>query len=241
MQKKKSFWVIYREFWTRVFDYKGTSSLRDYWLPIGLHAVLLLFVLHRYLVFREKGGSLLLFWIVLGFLFLTLPPFVSLTVRRLRDTGLSGIWALLLLFAGAGTCVVLALCAAGSGFIPGSNLAPALYGPPPWESSMAHEESLTKEIEKMTTDALKESTDPLRSETAADSTPETPSETEELTSESSETTEAAEESTGQTAESKTTEAESLTLSPEQDTDFMPSENIALPLYGPPPTEPTQNK
>ena len=46
-----------------------------------------------------------------------------------------------LLLVGAGTCAVLVLCAAGSGFLPSRNLPVALYGPPPIESSSREESS----------------------------------------------------------------------------------------------------
>ena len=130
MDNKPGFGRAYTDFWKRSFDYRGACSLREYWMPVGLHlgltALLVLFYLLKWNI---------PFWILLIYLLLSLIPFVALTVRRLRDTGLSGLWALLLLFVGAGTCVVLALCAAGSGFLPGENRPVNLYGPPPIETA----------------------------------------------------------------------------------------------------------
>lgn len=143
MQEKSSFGTAYREFWKRSFDYKGTTSLRDYWMPVGFHMGLLLLAL-EILVARDKGAPTIPFWIIIAFSFISLIPFVALTVRRLRDSGLSGVWALLLLLVGAGTCIVLTLCALSSGFAPGENLLPDLYGPPPIESTQEVTEASTR-------------------------------------------------------------------------------------------------
>ena len=124
----------YRDFWKRSFDYKGTSDRWEYWIPVGIHLGLMLLLIIYYLVAQDKGWPGFPFWIVLLFQLIAVIPFVALTVRRLKDTGMSGLWAVLLLFVGAGTCVVLAFCAADSGFTPGWNRPGALYGPPPIES-----------------------------------------------------------------------------------------------------------
>ena len=223
MENKKSFREIYKEFWARAFDFKGQSSLREYWLPVGFHIGLLIFALAYYLIVQPKGGSALPFWIVMVYLLIALVPFIALTIRRLRDTGLSGLWALLLLFVGAGTFVVLALCAAGSGFVPFPEQAVCLYGPPPIESTSFDPRNntvpalygppLTEAPEESATEVGQTDTEPeSSSETAG--TPET-------------------EPVGTDAESS---SETGGLSPEQDgTDFLPSENVPEPLYGPPPT------
>ena len=133
--EKKSFGKIYIDFWKRAFDYKGTSDRREFWLPVGFHIALIVLAVLLWLVGKDRDTLHWLnvpFWIFLVFLFLTLLPFVAVTVRRLRDTGMSGLWAFLLLFVGAGTFVVLALCAGSSGFYPGGNRPVNVYGPPPW-------------------------------------------------------------------------------------------------------------
>ena len=133
--EKKGFGKTYIDFWKRSIDYKGTSDRREFWLPVGLHIALTAAAIVLWLICRDNDDLNWLsipFWILLVFLFVTLIPFVAVTVRRLRDTGLSGLWAFLLLFVGAGTFVVLALCAGSSGFYPGNNRPVNVYGPPPW-------------------------------------------------------------------------------------------------------------
>lgn len=168
MEKRADFGSVYKDFWKRAFDFSGVSSLREYWLPVGLHLGLLLFALVWYLFFKEKNDFTIPFWIVIIYLVIAIVPFVALTVRRLRDTGFSGLWALLLLFVGAGTCVVLALCAAGSGFIPAAsvfdpqtNTAAALYGPPPISSSEDSRNTEAADVESSSFDPKTNTAAPL--------------------------------------------------------------------------------
>ncbi len=123
----------YRDFWKRTFDYRGMSNRREYWIPVGFHMGLTVLLLIYYILAKTNGwGNSVPFWILLIFLLITIIPFVALTVRRMKDTGMSGFWSFLLLFVGAGTCIVLALCAAGSGYYPGMDDPVNLYGPPEW-------------------------------------------------------------------------------------------------------------
>ena len=131
MQKKIRFGQAYLSFWKQCFNFRGTTGFREYWLVTGFHLGLTFLALVYYVIGETNDWLSLPLWILLVYLLISLVPFVALTVRRLRDTGLSGLWAVLLLFVGAGTCVVLALCASGSGFAPWYNTAVALYGPPP--------------------------------------------------------------------------------------------------------------
>ena len=141
MDSRPGFGKAYIDFWKRSFDYQGVSSLREYWIPVGLHLALTVLAAAYYVLGDRSDWPGLPFWILIGFLILGLVPFLALTVRRLRDTGMSGLWALLLLFVGAGTCVVLALCAAGSGFLPETERPVSLYGPPPVESTFDPQET----------------------------------------------------------------------------------------------------
>ena len=72
--------------------------------------------------------------IKLLYLGLSLIPWIALTVRRLRATGKSGWWTLLLLFLGVGQIILLFLCTIGSGiagaFTPDLNVPTGIYGPP---------------------------------------------------------------------------------------------------------------
>ena len=214
MDRKADFWSVYKAFWKKSFDFQGTATLREYWLPTALHLEILALAVVFYLVFKPEGWGLsaLVFYLILVYLLIGLVPWVALTLRRIRDTGLSGLWALLLLFVGAGTFVVLALCAAGHGapspvqpsvalygpppieessFDPRNNTVPALYGPPPIE------ESSFKPSDNMTPTLY--------------GPPATQPQTKE----------------------KETEEESGTVPPST---FAPSNNTAAPLYGPPPSQ-----
>lgn len=137
MDRKADFWNVYKDFWKKSFDFQGSATLREYWLPTALHLGILALAVVFYLVFKPEGWNLsaIVFYLILVYLLIGLLPWVALTLRRIRDTGLSGLWALLLLFVGAGTFVVLALCAAGHGAPSPVQPSVALYGPPPIEES----------------------------------------------------------------------------------------------------------
>ena len=117
-----SFASSYASFWKNGFNYKGISTLQDYWQPVGLHIGLAALAVFFYVLsLNGSGWAKIPFRILAAFLIISFVPFVALSVRRLRDSGMSGLWALLLLFVGAGTCVVLCLCAAGSSILPRNN------------------------------------------------------------------------------------------------------------------------
>lgn len=222
MDNKPGFGRAYIEFWKRSFDYRGTSSLREYWMPVGLHlgltALLVLFYLLKWNI---------PFWILLIYLLLSVIPFVALTVRRLRDTGLSGLWALLLLFVGAGTCVVLALCAAGSGFLPGENRPVNLYGPPPIETAFDPSEMPVEDI--YGPPPSEEAFDPTK-ETAAQLYGPPPTQGSNIAP----VTETVPALYGPPVSSELeTEKKDPAQTEESGSDFDPSEMTAEPLYGVP--------
>ena len=148
MKRETSFSSSYSAFWKKIFDYKGTSSLREYWQPVGLHIGLCVLAVIFYVLSRNESEWFRIpFWILTVYLVISFVPFVALTVRRLRDTGMSGLWALLLLFVGAGTCVVLCLCAAGSSFLPWNNRPVNVYGPPEWFQTSAFDPANNEPID----------------------------------------------------------------------------------------------
>lgn len=135
MQESLSFREAYRRFWKRTFDYRGSSGREEYWIPVTFHIILLSLAVSLFFAGLYFDFSTLPAFVILAYLLVTLVPGISLTVRRLHDTGRKGVWAWLLLAVGAGTVIVLLLCSgAGSGFDPFGNAPVSLYGPPPWES-----------------------------------------------------------------------------------------------------------
>ena len=148
MKRQGGFSLSYISFWKKAFDYKGISSLGEYWQPVGLHIGLAALAVVFYVMSRnDLEWAKIPFWILTAFLVISFVPFTALTVRRLRDTGMSGLWALLLLFVGAGTCVVLCLCAAGSSILPWNNVPVNVYGPPPWMESTDFDPSQNEPVD----------------------------------------------------------------------------------------------
>ncbi|MCR4930264.1 MAG: DUF805 domain-containing protein [Lachnospiraceae bacterium] len=154
MEKKDvNFFSAQIKLWARIFDYKGTSTRKEYWFPFILHALIGLvafinllssglFVIFmkdwNFRTFATVGHyiGLILGVILLAYLALSTIPWIALTVRRLRDAGKSGWWVLLLLVFGIGQIIILFLCSLGSAiagafaFNAGNNLPEGIYGPP---------------------------------------------------------------------------------------------------------------
>jgi uncharacterized membrane protein YhaH (DUF805 family) len=84
--------------WKRYFDFEGLSTRREYWLTY------LVFVSIA-VVFNYLSDTLFTAFIVAG-----LIPQLSLVVRRLHDTGVSG-WRYLWVFTGFGGFYVIYLLA----------------------------------------------------------------------------------------------------------------------------------
>lgn len=122
----------YIDLWKRAFDYKGKSSRKEFWIPFAINScvavVALVFALLTLNGFPVIGPIVVL---LLGYLAVSAVPFVALTVRRLHDTGRSGWWYLLVLFAGIGA-VVLGIMLAGKAmpFSAWMNIPVNIYGPP---------------------------------------------------------------------------------------------------------------
>ena len=142
--KRTTFFGALGKMWAKTFDYKGKSTQREYWFPFIFHALIMLLaagLLVASFMTEEFGLILcLVAFALLGYLTLSILPWISLTIRRLRDAGKSGWWTLLLLAIGVGVIALLILCSAGSagynatggssGFDPFYNEQPAVYGPP---------------------------------------------------------------------------------------------------------------
>lgn len=129
--------------WKHIFDYKGTASRKEYWIPFAIHvgigAVAGLFAILAIVGSRigfAKAVNVIctvLAIILTIYLIVSVVPWISLTVRRLHDTGKSGWWTFLLLAVGIGTIILLFFCsmaAGASSFRPGNNYIESVYGPP---------------------------------------------------------------------------------------------------------------
>ena len=146
MEEKITFFGAYKRMWANTFNYKGTATLKEYWFPFIVQVLVACASCGLlYASFVVETGGL---WYCLGafalagYLLLSLLPWVSLTVRRLRDAGKSGWWTLLLLIVGVGLLILMILCASASAiynvngdrpirpFDPSQNEQPVVYGPP---------------------------------------------------------------------------------------------------------------
>ncbi|MBP5564516.1 MAG: DUF805 domain-containing protein [Lachnospiraceae bacterium] len=135
-----NFFSAQLKLWARRFDYKGTSSRKEYWFAFILEAVL--FALAFVNVTLSFIPVLIVHYIflVIGlliflYLFVSIVPWISLTVRRLRDGGKSVWWALLMLVVGIGNVILLFICMTASAivigvFAPELNRPVCVYGPP---------------------------------------------------------------------------------------------------------------
>ena len=155
MEKKEAnFFSAQKRLWAGIFDYRGTSTRKEYWFAFLFHAILGILAFLCMLIsvgifflqdFLDAYALLtivhyiLLVPAVLIFLYLliSIVPWIALTVRRLRDAGKSGWWTFLLLFVGIGHIILLFLCALGSGIAGGvffaeNNRPATVYGPPEW-------------------------------------------------------------------------------------------------------------
>lgn len=152
---KVNFFTAQLKLWTGIFNYKGTSTPKEYWFAFIFHVILgflgflnlsasAVWVLFanaspsyntRDLAMKAHYVFLVIGAIILLYVMLSFIPWIALTVRRLRDAGKSGWWTLLLLFFGFGQIILLFLCASGSlaggiAFNPETNVPEAIYGPP---------------------------------------------------------------------------------------------------------------
>ena len=153
-RKDANFFSAQKRLWAGIFNYKGTSTRKEYWFAFLFHAILgvlaffgmlissAIFLLQDFLdasILLNIIHFILLIPAVLIIIYLVLSiiPWIALTVRRLRDAGKSGWWTILLLFVGIGHIILLILCALGSAvagvaFFAANNIQPSVYGPPEW-------------------------------------------------------------------------------------------------------------
>lgn len=143
MEEKITFFGALGRMWGRIFNYKDTATRKEYWFPFIFHFIIAALAAGlMFLSLTMESGNLyycLGAFALLGYLCFSVIPWISLTVRRLRDAGKSGWWTLLILVIGVGSLILLLLCTSasafynakgGSGFNPIQNEIPAVYGPP---------------------------------------------------------------------------------------------------------------
>ena len=125
MNNKESFGQTLLLFWKRIFDYKGKSSLRQFWFPVLFNALLAVPAIASLVCIHilepvdfERTVLLAVAAVFLIYQVIALIPFISLTVRRLRDGGKSGWWACLITVIGIGLIIVLCLCTLQSAATP---------------------------------------------------------------------------------------------------------------------------
>lgn len=120
-------WKAYKAYWKKTFRYRDRATRSEFWWPmlvnviLGIVAISLLIVFGIYVIGEIIGGNLSMSFgkgaVACAFvalpicLFLTISilPAISVSVRRLRDTGLSGWFYLVYAVANA----VLPVCGDG--------------------------------------------------------------------------------------------------------------------------------
>ncbi len=244
IEPKRNIFSAYSLMWRRGLDFRGLVGRRSYWLALALHFTvicglfLLAFFVNNWIYIAAVGYSAL-----------SLVPFISMTARRLHDTGRSGALAPLVLVG-----VGLFFCMSGSAclcipipyavygppfedststssssaettpeedFFPEENIGECVYGPPEWFG-------IEEETETAPAETITESETTLPPET----------ETTEQSSEAAETEERREEtetapSSVETSLPPETEQETVPQSEDPEIEFDPAENIEECVYGPP--------
>lgn len=131
MGKKIGFFKAYGKMWKNTFNYYAKANQREYWIPFFFNLFLALVDAVILIATKGEGKSASILPILLTvYLAVSILPFISLTVRRLRDTGRKGWYTLLLLFVGIGTVIVLVWCTGAGLFDAAANSNVCVYGPP---------------------------------------------------------------------------------------------------------------
>ena len=101
----------FAEMFKRTFDFYGKSNLRQYWMAVLMYIVFGFFVeLISMFFVMDFNLMMQVFTALLGLYELILfLPMLSLTIRRLHDTGRSGYWILLALLPIVGSLLLLCL------------------------------------------------------------------------------------------------------------------------------------
>ena len=96
--------------WKRYFDFEGVSTRREYWLTyLVLVSIALVFTVLTEIFYFDAVGDLLAL-LYAGYIIAAAIPQLSIMVRRLHDTGVSG-WNYLWFLTGFGAIYVIYLLA----------------------------------------------------------------------------------------------------------------------------------
>lgn len=146
---KNSIMKYIEQMWKRIFDYKGKSDRKEYWIPFAFNAVLTVIML-LCLLLKELLMLFFMAYVAIAiavYLCLSFIPFISLTVRRLHDAGKSGKWYLLSFILGIGSVIVILMCAGTTGaFDPRSNILVCVYGPPDFEEDYDPSDNMNVDV-----------------------------------------------------------------------------------------------
>ncbi|AVK80580.1 DUF805 domain-containing protein [Campylobacter fetus] len=88
---------IYRGYWMNFFEFNGVSSRKEFWIPVLINAILLIF----------------LFAIpIIGFLAIAvnLIGSIAISIRRLRDAGFNPWWFIISLLPFLGLFLIVMFC-----------------------------------------------------------------------------------------------------------------------------------
>ncbi len=86
----------FNKFWTRAFDYRGTSSRREFWWGVLGNSIIMVILLALLIVsltcYSPQINNFSIIMIVLFSLFcvVELLPSITLIIRRMHDIGKSG-------------------------------------------------------------------------------------------------------------------------------------------------------
>ena len=242
------------EMWKRIFDYKGKSGRKEFWIPFAINSAVA-FAAFCLVIAAVLTGMLSFIYpiaVISVYLALSAIPFISLTVRRLHDTGRSGWWYCLIFGFGIGAVILLFMCAAAiEPFIAAENAETGVYGPPEYFESYDPSENAEPTVYGLPDDFEDEDYEPAQNtepcvygppEAFEEETQPEVSETEYEETELTEETTAAETTaavitTTAAVTTVVTELPETSLSTEEITDTEPiyiaSENIEVNVYGPP--------
>lgn len=96
------FWNGFKKFWTRAFDYKGTTSRREFWWGVLGNAIIMVILVALWIVsvtcFTPPMNTFSTIMTVLLGLFslVELIPSITLIIRRMHDIDRSGFFIFVL-------------------------------------------------------------------------------------------------------------------------------------------------
>ena len=92
----------FKKFWTRAFDYHGTSSRREFWWGVLGNAIIMLILLALLIISvtcispQMNTFSSIMIIVFALFCLVELIPSVTLIIRRMQDIGRSGFFIFVL-------------------------------------------------------------------------------------------------------------------------------------------------